>query len=365
MNTTRERPIFRAFPALRVPFVPLGLWPTPVQAFSPLAYVKRDDLSSPLYGGNKVRTLEVLFGEALERRATHIVSTGAFGSNHGAATLIHAPRAGLIPELALFPQPVSRAAQENLRVMVGHARSTRGAPRIMPHWSALPLSMLAAHVEHRVRGERPFVMVPGGATPRGALGYVNAALELAAQIDAGDLPAPDTIYVGAGSTCTAAGLVLGTTLAFRRGQGWSVPPRVVAVRVTPWPVTSSRRIVGLAVATGRYLARASGDASAAVDRATLADRLEVDPTQLGAGYGVATAAGRAAISTFRDALDLELDTTYSAKAAASMLRAIASGSKETALFWSTKSTAPLPPVASEELAAASRRVREFLARSER
>lgn len=362
MNTTRDRPIFAEFPALRVPFVPLGIWPTPVEAFSPRAYVKRDDLSSPLYGGNKVRTLEVLFGEALERGATHIVSTGAFGSNHGAATLIHAPRAGLIPELALFPQPVSTAAQANLRVLEGHARKDRGAPRIMPHWSALPLSMMAARVHHRVRGHRPFVMVPGGATPRGALGYVNAAFELAAQIDAGDLPAPDAIYVGAGSTCTAAGLLLGTMLAFLRGRGWKVPPRIVAVRVTPWPVTSARRIVGLAVATGRYLARAAADASAAVDRSTLSTCLEVDADQLGDGYGIPTAAGRDAIVTFRDAMGLELDTTYSAKTAASILRAIASGPDETSLFWSTKSTAPLPPVTSEALAAASRRVRSFLAR---
>ena len=90
----RDRPIHRVFPRLDVPWVRLGDWPTPVEAFGE-GFLKRDDLSSPVYGGNKVRTLEVLFGEALAEGATHVYATGAFGTNHGAATLLHAPRVGL------------------------------------------------------------------------------------------------------------------------------------------------------------------------------------------------------------------------------------------------------------------------------
>ncbi|HJL45006.1 MAG TPA: hypothetical protein RMG45_04190, partial [Polyangiaceae bacterium LLY-WYZ-15_(1-7)] len=111
-----ERPIFEAFPALRgrLPWVALGEWPTPVQPLAPAlraiaphaeAWVKRDDLSSPVYGGNKVRTLEVLFAEALEAGARRVWSTGAFGTNHGTAALLHAPRVGLRAGLVLFPQP--------------------------------------------------------------------------------------------------------------------------------------------------------------------------------------------------------------------------------------------------------------------
>ncbi len=75
------RPLLEVFPRLRLPFSDLGDWPTPVQSLQPVldacalpgdAWVKRDDLSSVVYGGNKVRTLEVLFAQALEEGATHI-----------------------------------------------------------------------------------------------------------------------------------------------------------------------------------------------------------------------------------------------------------------------------------------------------
>ena len=344
---TRARPIFEVFPRLDVPFVALGDWPTPVDPLDRLvgamglgasAWVKRDDVSSAVYGGNKVRTLEVLFAEALEQRATHVYSTGAFGTNHGAATVLHAPRVGLVPGLVLFPQPRSKAAQQNFEVLVTHP----GERTLLPHWSALPAGMLGASLRHRLRGERPFVMVPGGATPRGALGYVNAAFELAAQVREGAMPEPSAIFVGVGSTCTSAGLLVGLHLAQRLGLGLRAVPRVVAVRVTPWPVTAAFRIVGLAARTGALLAARSGDHRAAIDDKTLASTLDVDGAQLGAGYGKPTPEGREAIALFARYAGFALDTTYSGKAAAAMIAAMRRGARGPLLFWSTKSTAPLP-----------------------
>ena len=345
-----ERPIFEAFPALRgrLPWVALGEWPTPVQPLGPAlraiaphaeAWVKRDDLSSPVYGGNKVRTLEVLFAEALEAGARRVWSTGAFGTNHGTAALLHAPRVGLRAGLVLFPQPRSACAAENLRVMLA---AEDAEVQLLPHWSALPGAM--GWVRLRRRAERPFVMVPGGATPRGALGYVSAALELALQVAEGALPAPRKLFLGVGSTCTTAGLLLGLRLAARRGIGFLAPPEVVAVRVTPWPVTAAWRIAALARRASELLHRLSGDPRALVDEATLRAGLRVDGGELGRGYGHPTRRGREAIRRFGALEGLTLDTTYSGKAAAGMLRALRAGLREPALFWSTKSTAPLPAV---------------------
>ena len=93
----------------------------------------------------------------------------------------------------------------------------------MAHWSGLPFRMSFARMRERLRGRNTYVMVPGGATPRGALGYVNAALELAHQVDAGVCPPPEAIVLAVGSTCTSAGLLLGTRIAARRprGEEWS------------------------------------------------------------------------------------------------------------------------------------------------
>jgi D-cysteine desulfhydrase len=64
------------------------------------------------------------------------------------------------------------------------------------------------------RDLRPPMYLPaGGSNPFGALGYVEASFELAAQVAAGDLPAPATVVTAVGSGGTAAGLALGLKLA--------------------------------------------------------------------------------------------------------------------------------------------------------
>lgn len=362
-----ERPIFAHLPALRgrVPWVPLGDFPTGVGslgAIRPDVLVKRDDRTSQVYGGNKVRTLEVLFGDALARGATHVYSTGAFGSNHATATVLHAPRVGLIPGVVLFPQPPSTAAAENLRVIASADPELRALRTI----ASLPFGMWAARRHHARRGERAYVMVPGGATPLGALGYVSAAFELAEQVARGELPEPARVVVGVGSTCTSAGLLAGLHLAARMGIGLRAQPRLVSVRVTPWPVTAAFRIVGLAVRTSRLLAELTGDATLAIEAAALRPHLEVDGRFLGRGYGHPTAAGLEAIDVFGACEpSLVLDTTYSAKAAAAVLSYARRGDRGPILFWSTKSTVPLPEGDDLALADAPRIARRFVARAGR
>jgi D-cysteine desulfhydrase len=253
------------------------------------------------------------------------------------ATLLHAPRVGLHPRFVLFPQPLSRAAAENFRVIVSRGEDLT----VLRHWSSLPFALWS--LGRRADAARRFVMVPGGATPMGALGYVSAAFELSLQVRAGVVPAPSQVIVGVGSTCTSAGLLLGFFLAARLGIGFSRrPPRLTSVRVTPWPVTSRYRIVDLAVRASRLLSQLARDASLIVDRAQLNPLLELDGRYLGRGYGRETDSGRNAIDAFRRNGGPELDTTYSGKAAAAVLARLRSDRDGPLVFWSTKSTAPLP-----------------------
>jgi len=239
----------------------------------------------------------------------------------------------------------------------------------LPHWSALPFGIAWAHVAERRREERPFIMVPGGATPEGAVGYVAAAFELARQVARAELPKPDRVVIGVGSTCTSAGLLLGFTLAARLGIGFidvrgrPAPPNLVSVRVTPWPVTSAFRIVGLAVRTSQLLSVLAGDPTLALDGRELRPKLSVDGRFLGGGYGHTTEAGLRAMRTFHDAGGPELDTTYSAKSGACFLDILTRRMPGVTLYWATKSTAPLPDVVVSETW--PRRVRKWIARAER
>ncbi|MCB9553625.1 MAG: pyridoxal-phosphate dependent enzyme [Myxococcales bacterium] len=318
-----------------LPRVRLGDWPTPIEplALRDALWVKREDLSSPLYGGNKVRCLEPVIAALEAQGARRIWATGAWGSNQAVAIAAHGARRGLATGALLFPQPAGAAAADNLRALM----ATDCAVRLLPSIALFPWGVAGL----RLRGEA--VIPPGAAVPRGALGHLTAALEVAESVAAGALPAPRHVVLAVGSTCTTAGLLVGFAAAARLGVGFTAPPVVHAVRVTPWPVTARRRIVGLALATARLLAQLGGPDVA--DRRALAAGLTVSGAELGRGYGHPTASGRAAIAAFAAAGGPRLDPTYAGKSGA-WLRAHLDRLDGPTLFWATKSAA-LPPRADD------------------
>lgn len=360
MRRPEDVALFRHVPDLAraLPWVRLGDWPTPVERVpgvgSVPVFVKREDLSSTVYGGNKVRTLEAVLGRAVAAGATRIWATGAYGSNHAVATVLHAPTAGLAGGLAVFPQPRSATAVANLRA----ALSTRPAVELMSSPISLPFTMAALRQQPGA-----YVMAPGGATPEGTFGAMTAAFELAEQVERGECPAPARIVVAVGSTCTTAGLLVGLHLAgrLRVGFGAGRPlPRVTAVRVTPWPITSTTAIVLLA-ARAAHLLRTLLPSIGRVDITALASLLTVDRRDFGSGYGRPTARGYRAIHTFESAGGPPLDIVYSAKSAAALIELAREGAEGPLLFWATKSSAPLPTATQDDIDRAPAAMRAWLA----
>ena len=187
--------IFRHVPALavRVPWQPLGRWPTPVSqvtvAGRPL-WLKHEGAAHPVYGGNKVRTLEAWLGHARAAGAERLWAIGAYGSNHALATALHAPTAGLAAGAIVFPQPHSAWAHLNLAALIA-----TGCPLVRLR-SVLEVPVAAAWLG---RTAGAMIMPPGGATPIGTFGAVSAAFELAEQVAAGALPPPGRIVLAAPS----------------------------------------------------------------------------------------------------------------------------------------------------------------------
>ncbi len=303
----------------------LGIYPSPVQRLDKLSqpgcevWVKRDDLTHGLYGGNKVRKLELLLAQARTQGARRLVTIGAVGSHHVLATAVHGTRAGFDVAAILSPQPFSPDIIPNLRA--GLAAGLHPIP--CPHTARVPLAV----VTNLRRGD--YFIAPGGSNVQGALGYAAAAVELGEQVRRRDLPEPEIIVVALGSGGTAAGLVAGLTL-------WGSRTRVVAVRVVPWPLVSRSSTVALAHAALRYI----GGTATLMD---LSRRLEIDNLQLGNGYGHATVEGALAIQEAAS-LGLHLDATYTGKAFACALRRIAGKKYGTVLFWNTLSSAPMAPL---------------------
>jgi D-cysteine desulfhydrase len=113
MNRRPNRALFEAFPALwrEVPFVPLADLPTPLTPMERLSaevgaeiWVKRDGLTHPVYGGNKIRKFEFVFGDVLCRKAKGILTGGGLGSPHNLATAVAARPFGLRTVCAYFCQ---------------------------------------------------------------------------------------------------------------------------------------------------------------------------------------------------------------------------------------------------------------------
>lgn len=328
-----QLPLFSRYPVLgsRLPHVSLGSLPTPVREFTEIGagndcrlFFKDDGLSGDLYGGNKVRKLEFLLGEALRRKSAEVITYGYAGSNHALATALYAQRCGLDCTLMLMPQLNAEYVRRNL------LRDYAAGAKIehYPSASAMYWPTFRRLVTGRVRkGKSPFIVPAGGSSPLGAVGCVNAAFELKGQIEAGDLPEPDLLYVAFGTMGTAAGLAVGLTAA-------GLKTRIVAVRVVDARWANMKKFGKLVKGTVDYL-RSIDPSFPSSDRAGAA--VTERTGFFGGEYARFTDEGISAGRLFRQSQGVELDGTYTAKAMAALLADLGGGkgAGKDLLFWNT------------------------------
>jgi D-cysteine desulfhydrase len=329
--STRE--LFRRYPSTRqIPHQEFADLPTPVETFDELArqmqlaslQVKRDDLSGSLYGGNKVRKLEFLLADAQSKGHEMVWTVGGIGSHHCLATCIWARQRGMRGGVLQFPQPTTPHVQRNIRAL------STTHPQV--HLLATAGEMSSNVFGTRLRAWRDahpdaYYIPGGGSSPVGVLGYVNAALELVAQIEAGEAERPDVIVVAAGTCGTLAGLHLGFALA-----EFDVELRGIRV-VDDWIAN---------LATVERLVRGAAEilTEAGVDTPEFdAGNLTIDPRFFGPGYGVPTEEGMAVRRLVADNEGLTLEPTYTAKTFAAIVSDVdeLQQNHQRVLYWHTLS----------------------------
>jgi 1-aminocyclopropane-1-carboxylate deaminase/D-cysteine desulfhydrase-like pyridoxal-dependent ACC family enzyme len=311
-------PLVRRFPSLAaIPRARLGKFPTPVEHLTGFRdveslWVKHEDLSSDVLGGNKVRSLEFLLGRIGE--GDTVLTIGGEGSTHVLATAVHAKRLGAKTIAIRWRHDMHPTAQE-----VG-ARAAAECTEVVTK-SNFVRAMLPMVV---MRISRVVHYIPlGGSTPLGTLGHVNAALELAEQVERGEMPMPGRVVVPLGSGGTAAGLALGFAIA-------GLETVVVGARVGPRVGANGWRVRRLAEQTRQLVARYTGRAPPVVRR----KQVVVSHDLYGGAYARPHPTAEHA-ATLVDALrGWRLDATYSAKAFAASLDIAAAHSTPT-LFWMT------------------------------
>lgn len=309
----------------RLPRASLCLLPTPVHplerlrtalggaATAPQLLIKRDDLTGPALGGNKLRKLEFLLADAELQGADVLLTAGAAQSNHCRQTAAVGAMYGIETHLCLRgPEPEPHTGNLILNDWLG-ATLHFAAPG-----ASVSEYMMNLARELGAQGRKAYPIPIGGSNAIGAAGYAAAVFELRAQgIE------PDYIVVATGSGGTQAGLEVGVRLA-------GVKTRVLGIGVaepdtTSWEDDVSALANAVAEHLGESIRLSPADIHCPID-------------WMGPRYGTPTDAGQEALRTLARTEGIFLDSVYSAKAFAALLdycRAGRFAPTETVLFWHT------------------------------
>jgi 1-aminocyclopropane-1-carboxylate deaminase/D-cysteine desulfhydrase-like pyridoxal-dependent ACC family enzyme len=288
--------------------------------------IKLDNLTGDLYGGNKVRKLEYILHRARQKRCERIATFGTVASHHALATALYAKRLGFPCVCFLSHQRMTPAAAETLRMHL-----------------QLGTSLVRYGGDYRKRleilrqnlwGRNPWVVPAGGTSWLGAFGFVRAGAELARQVAEGLLPAPDRVYVAAGTMGTAAGLAVGLALA-------EMPAEIHAVRVSDTSICNEEALARLIDKTVRMMHRLERSVPRDLSRRV---RIRLRHEFFAGGYARTDDATDAAIEYAKDELGLELEGTYTGKAMAAVVSDLSARNTQgkQLLFWNTYNSARLP-----------------------
>ena len=288
-----------------LPRVRLATLPTPLEPAErlsrtlggPRILVKRDDMTGLALGGNKARKLEFLLGAAQAAGATAVMTTAGAGSNYLRMTAAGARKVGMRP--ILFVRGTGQEPIQGNLLLNEIVGAEMRFIDVKDPWSPAAREMMeAAARELEARGEKAYVItIQTTHAPLGAMGYVNAALELYGQLV--ELGAQAThLFVPAGSGVTQAGLILGAKLL-----NW--PLRVVGVAGAPNSAEAHRGRIADIVERGADL---------------LGQRIKLSPDDVvvlddyaGVSYGPPTAGALRAMRLVGEEEGLILDPVYSGK----------------------------------------------------
>ena len=186
----------------------LGIFPTPIHRLPNLSrelgtnvWIKRDDLCGVALGGNKVRKLEYLLADAKAKGYDLVMTTGQAQSNHAMLTAACAKRLGLDCILVLKERGVTaRKGNQILNyLMDAEVRfvDTDSYDEIYDEMDRIAAEM----------GRKVYKIPCGGSNALGSLGYIDCMKEVA---ESGQKF--EHIVCACGSGGTAAGIILGAKM---------------------------------------------------------------------------------------------------------------------------------------------------------
>lgn len=300
------------FPRLHFAHLPTPL--EPMERISralggPNLWIKRDDCTGLSSGGNKTRKLEFLIADAVEHKADTIITQGATQSNHARQTTAIAAKLGMDCHVLLEDRTgyKDQAYVYNGNVLLDqlHGATISGRP------ADTDMNAAMEELAQKLRddGKSPYIIPGGGSNEIGALGYVNAAIELTTQANDHSLRIDHLVHA-TGSSGTQAGLVLGM-----EGMNTGIPVYGIGVRA---PKQKQEEMVyDLAQRTAEYM----GLSPDVVAR----DKVVANSDYVGDGYGLPTDAMVEAVKMLAQYEGILLDPVYSGKGFSGLIDLIRKG----------------------------------------
>ena len=300
------------FPRLHFAHLPTPL--EPMERISgvlggPNLWIKRDDCTGLSAGGNKTRKLEFLMADAVEHKADTIITQGATQSNHARQTTAIAAKLEMECHVLLEDRTgyEDQAYVYNGNVLLDQLHGAR----ISGHPADTDMNAAMEELAQQLRddGKSPYIIPGGGSNEIGALGYVNAAIELTTQANDRSLRIDHLVHA-TGSSGTQAGLVLGM-----EAMNTGIPVYGVGVRA---PKQKQEEMVyGLAQRTAEYM----GLSPDVVAR----EKVVANSDYVGDGYGLPTDAMVEAVKMMAQYEGILLDPVYSGKGFSGLIDLIRKG----------------------------------------
>lgn len=300
--------MFENYPKANLAFLPTPL--EKIERFSSEVgdiniYMKRDDNTGLAMGGNKARKLEFLMGDAKSKGADTVLTTGGPQSNHARMTAAAARRLGMEPILVLKGrEPAVRQGNLLLDDLLGadvRFVDTKDYGEI--HGK---MGEIASQLESR--GRKPYIIPLGGSTPLGALGYVEAFLEIMNQADEMGIKV-DYIVNAVGSGGTHAGLLVGAYLSGKDVE-------IVGISVDAEKGVFQNDIARIATECSRLLNN---------DREFKPEDIIVFDEYVGEGYGIVNNETVEAITLMARTEGIILGPVYTGKAMSGLIDLIKKG----------------------------------------
>lgn len=291
----------------RLPRLRLAHLPTPMEEAArfarriegPPVYLKRDDCTGMLFGGNKTRHNEFLMADALQQKADVVVWGAGVQSNNCRQTAAACAKLGLECHLYLTRSTHNDDLQGNL--LLDHLMGAQVHVVDLPMGPAMDDLLLSKAEELRRAGRRPYVWDRVRGRPIAAVSYALCMAEMLEDTRRLGIE-PAAVYCGAAGA-TGAGLVLGRAVL---GLPWQV--RLICPIRWPWRVADD-------------LAEVANQSAALLGLPHRVSAADVDATEdyVGPNYGVVTREGREALDLLARTEGVLLDPAYTAKAMAALI----------------------------------------------